>query len=98
MVGLLPVCSSVDEVKEEGSGEGEKLLACRFRCSMSMPLKRDVRVTKDLERREKQISAFHEGMKVVLRPLPEFDLKRSVVGTRVVVNWKCVPLLMSYYF
>lgn len=45
---------------------------------------------------ERRIGVIHEATKVVLRPLQKCELKGSAVKSRDVVEWKCVPLPLSY--
>lgn len=47
-------------------------------------------------RRKRTITVLHEGMKLVVGTLPECELKDVFVNSRELVEWKYLPVLVSY--
>lgn len=46
---------------------------------------------------ERQMGVLHEAMTDELKPLRQHELRRFVVRTGKLVNWRCFSLLVAYY-
>lgn len=96
LVGFLSVRSGEEGADGEGGGEDEDMSEYRFTSSMTTPLERGRRIIAGRRWRNQWLRALHGAMKVVLRPLWESELASFLVETRALVEWNCVPLMMSY--
>lgn len=95
---FLEVCCSDEHLEGGGSREDEEMSVYIFTSSTTAPMKSDVRVTADSLAKEKRMGALHESTKILLGPLQGCELKGTFVKTRELVEWKCVPLLVTYYW
>lgn len=63
---------------------------------MTVPLKSIVRLPVDSVGREQYMTIFYGSTKVVLSPMQEYVRKGCYVKTRELVQWKYLPVLVSY--
>lgn len=55
---------------------------------MTVPLQRDARIPADLVETERSTTVVKESKEIIVVPLQECKLKRFVVKTRKLVEWK----------
>lgn len=65
---------------------------------MTVPLIGGVQDTVDSVARERQITLLHEGKKVVVEVLHEYELNWLFYKTRKLSYNNCVPLLVSHSY
>lgn len=63
---------------------------------MTVPLDRSVHVTADLVTKGQGMRVLHEPMKLVRKPLHEYELKLLLEKGRKLVEWMCVYIIASY--
>lgn len=69
-----------------------------FTFSILMSLKSGLRDTVHSEGREMPMRMPHKAIKVVVEPLQKFELRKFTEKSRMLLEWKSVPLLLSNSF
>lgn len=96
LVAFLPVCTGDEEMEEDVVGEGREVSVYRFTSLETVPLEDGARVVGKVMERERRMRMIYRAMKMVVWPLEKYERSGFQVKTREGLEWKCVPLLVSY--
>lgn len=91
----LVFCSN-DKLKGEVRGQFEEISAHGFTFSRTVTLKTSLLFSAILIGRDQRIGVLHEAMKAIVKHLRECELRGFFVKTTEVVDWKKLPILVSY--
>lgn len=71
---------------------------CTYLRFLTRELERDAHATRIVEQKVELISVVYKTDNVVLIPIWKRELRAFGVNTSKVVEWKCILLLISYWF
>lgn len=92
---LLPRCS-YEQLELKGSGEDEETVMYGSTSSKTVVLKSKNHISVYSVVREQSVKVLQKAIKLVTGPLQKFEVKGIFVKTRELVEWNCVPLVVSF--